>query len=479
MNRNVLLITCDQLRADTLGCCGNSVIRTPKIDTLADRGTNFTKMFVAYPICAPNRGTLATGRYPSVHGLRQNGMALPKRELTFMEVLRQKGYATAAAGKMHFGPQWRFGDDPRSLRDPGATLAINPQPAPTEMPWHGFTEAWITEDHRVGPYADYLKELGYDPWADPHSFSYPQHQTVRSAFPAKHHQTTWITDRSIDFLRKQTGERPFLLWTSFVAPHHPFVVPAPYDTMYNPEGMPLPHFDEKEPERWPEKYLHKYLRTEGSHEAIGMNRLSDHEWQRIRAYYYGSITHIDEEVGRLLGALEEKGMMEDTVIVFTSDHGEMLGDHHLLFKGTTYDEVTRVPFIVAEPGGRQSVCDSLCCSIDVMPTLLDLAGVGIPASVQGKSLEPCLRSPGTTVRDCVLIETQFPDVRALRTDSELFSWHGPNRQGELYDLDDDPFAQRNLWDMPKADRLQKRLLDIMVLEMAANTDPLPKKEGFC
>ncbi len=476
--KNILFITCDQLRADTLGYSGNSVIRTPNIDSIAARGLNFKKMFTAYPVCAPNRATLATGRYPSVHGLRWNGMILPEHEITLMEVLRRSGYATAGVGKMHFGPQWRFGGDSRFLRDPGPEMAINPQPSPDEMPWYGFERAWITEDNRVGPYADYLKEQGYDIWDDPHSFSYPQHQTVRSAYPVAHHQTTWIADRSIDFLREQTDDRPFFLWTSFVAPHHPFVVPAPYDTMYSPEDMPLPNFDPDEPKKWPEAYYNKYTRTEGSHEAIGMSRLSNADWQRIRSYYYGSITQIDDQIGRILKTLEEKGMLRNTIIVFSSDHGEMLGDHHLVFKGTTFDEVTRVPFLVAVPGGQESECEGLCCSIDVMPTLLDLVGVGIPGGVQGESLTPCLNNPARRLREEILIEKDG-GKRALRTENALLSWHGIKQRGELYDLKKDPHAVNNLWDKPEVADLQKNLTDRLIHQMALNTDPLPVRTGFC
>jgi arylsulfatase len=477
--KSILLITCDQLRADCLGCYGNKIIRTPSIDSIAARGTRFENMFTAYPVCAPNRATLATGRYPSVHGLRRNGMFLPKSEVTMMEVLRQHGYATAGVGKMHFGPQWRFNPDGSPLCDPGPEMAVNPQPEPWELPWYGFEEAWITEDNRVGPYAEYLTEQGYDVWADPHNFSYPQHQTVLSAYPVEHHQTTWIADRSIDFLDKQTGERPFFLWTSFVAPHHPFVVPAPYDTMYNPEDMPLSNFDETETEHWPEAYMRKYTLSEGSHEAIGMNKLTDADRQRIAAYYYGSITQIDEQIGRLVDILREKGMLEDTIIVFTADHGEMLGDHHLMFKATTYDEVTRMPLIVSLPGGSEAHCEGLCCSIDIMPTVLDLVGAAVPGGVQGTSLQACLEEPDLSVRDSVLIETQYPTQRAVRTEQALMSWHGPGRQSELYDLRTDPAQQVNLWNRVGFEKLQQEMTELLMEQMALNVDPQPVRAGVC
>ena len=208
------------------------------------------------------------------------------------------------------------------------------------MPWYGFERVWLTEDHRVGPYADYLRAHGLDPWADPHSFSYPQNVTVRSIYPEEHHQTTWVADRAIEFLQEHPAERPFFLWTSFVHPHHPFTPPAPYDTMYDPAQMPLPAWDEAEVAGWPERYRHTYFRDGDSYEAVGMYRITDAEWQRTKAFYYGMVSLIDKQVGRLMDVLRRRGLLENTLVVFTADHGEMLGDHHMVFKGTTYDCIT-------------------------------------------------------------------------------------------------------------------------------------------
>lgn len=261
---NVLLITCDQLRKDSLGCYGNPAIRTPHIDAVAERGARFERVFTAYPVCAPNRASLATGRYPSVHGLRNNGVFLPREELTLMEVLRRRGYATYGVGKMHFGPQWRFPPDGGPLQDPTPDLAVDPQPEPWEMPWHGFEQVLITEDHRVGPYEAYLASHGFDVWADPHSFTYPQHICAPSVYPEEHHQTTWVGDRTLDYLDAHVSGRgadgdPFFAWMSFVHPHHPFVPPAPYDTLYRAEDMPLPVWgDEEEVDGWPEAYRAKH-----------------------------------------------------------------------------------------------------------------------------------------------------------------------------------------------------------------------------
>lgn len=483
MPPNILVITCDQLRKDTLGCYGDPVVQTPNIDRLAETGVRFERTFTAYPVCAPNRASLATGRYPTIHGVRHNGIFLPDEEMTLMETLRRRGYATYGTGKMHFGPQWRFppGDGP--LKDPKPDWAVNPQPESWELPWHGFEQVQITEDHRVGPYGDYLAHHGYDVWADPHSFTYPQHITARSVYPEEHHQTTWIGDRSLDFLADHPAGQPFFLWSSFVAPHHPFTVPAPYDTMYAPAAMPLPTWSETEVAGWPDAYRDKHFKTEGGHEAIGMHTLSDAEWQRVRAYYYGMISLIDKQVGRLLAMLDRRGMLEETIIAFTSDHGEMLGDHHLVFKGTTYDDVTNVPLILTGPGiTSRGSRETLACSIDLMPSLLDLAGIPEPAGVQGLSLTRALADPGARLRDAVLIENAGVR-RSVRTDDALLTWHGVGQRGELYDLTTDPLCQHNLWDeasQPGAQAtLKTRMLDRLVALMAENVDPLPPRVGAC
>lgn len=480
MAPSILLITCDQLRKDSLGCYGHPIVRTPNIDRLAQHGVRYERLFTAYPVCAPNRASLATGRYPTIHGVRHNGIFLPKDELTLIEVLRRGGYATYGAGKMHFGPQWRFPPDGGPLNDPQPEWAVDPQPESWELPWHGFEQVQITEDHRVGPYGDYLADHGYDVWADPHSFTYPQHICARSVYPEAHHQTTWVGDRSLDFLRDHPADRPFFLWTSFVDPHHPFTPPAPYDTLYDPEAMPIPMWEEGEAERWPEAYRRKYAATKGSHEAIGMATIADGEWQRVRAFYYGMITLIDKQVGRILALLEHRGLLEDTLIAFTSDHGEMLGDHHLVFKGTTFDEVTNAPLILSGPGVncQGDSRTALASTVDLMPTLLELVGLPTPVGVQGQSLVPSLTNREHAHRDAVLIENAGVR-RSVRTNHSLLTWHGAGTRGELYHLDSDPHCHRNLWGLPAHAALQEAMLGQLVQLMAENVDPLPPRVGAC
>lgn len=480
MPPNVLLITCDQLRKQSLGCFGNEIVQTPNIDRLAAQGVRFDHAFAANPVCAPNRASIATGRYPTIHGLVRNGTALSDAEITLMEVLRERGYATYGVGKMHFGPQWRKPPDGGPLKDPPPDWAINPQPADDDLPWHGFEHVQITEDHRVGPYADYLADHGYDVWDDPHSFTYPQHICVRSAFPKEHHQTTWIGDRSIDYLTAHPADQPFFLWTSFVRPHSPMVPPAPYDTMYNPDAMPLPLWDEGEVDLWPEAYRKRHFADGETHSSIGMYKIPDAEWQQVKAFYYGMITHIDDEIGRMIATLEARGMLENTLILFTTDHGEMLGDHHLMFKGTSYDVVTNVPIIIRQPDSPApgAMRHLLASSIDLVPTVLDLLGIPTPHGVQGQSLAPALDDDAYTLRDAVLIEYSN-GRRAVRTHDALLTWHGPGQRGELYDLREDPGCVSNLWNREDKATLQQRMLDTLIALMVDNVDPFPPRVGAC
>jgi arylsulfatase A-like enzyme len=397
-----------------------------------------------------------------------------------MQVLRAAGYGTYGAGKMHLGPQWEFPADGSAIIDPDPATAISPQPGEDEYPWYGFDRVALTEDHRMGPYGEYLAAQGLNVWDDLHSASFPQHATVRSPFPEDHHQTTWITDRAIEHLQAHPSDRPFFLWVSYVHPHHPFNPPAPYDAMYAAEDMPLPVWDEAEVEGWPDAYRQKFLAKAGGHEAVGMCDLGNADWQRIKAYYYGMISLIDKNVGRLIDALRERGQLENTIVVFTTDHGENLGDHRLLFKGTTYDCVTGVPLIVSWPGCRQpgTSRDLLCSSIDIMPTLLDLAGVSHPerSAMQGVSLLPALKGRRAAVRDALLIENAGVR-RSVRTRDALLTWHGAGKRGELYDLESDPDCLHNLWSSSEAAGLQWRLIDTLVRLMAENVDPLPVREG--
>lgn len=480
-NPNILLITTDQHRLDSIGCYGNPDIRTPHLDSIASEGFRVDNMFVAAPVCAPNRASLVTGRMPSVHGVRVNGIPLPKKELTLMEYLRRNNYQTFAAGKMHFGPQWHFPPEGQTMVDPDPNLGIDPQPSEDSFPWYGLEQARLTEDHRIGPYGDYLKSHGFDVLTENHSANYPQSSLTPSPFPRQLHQSAWITDEALSFLENRENERPFFLWASYVHPHHPFNPPRPYDTLYNPSEMPLPKQNPHEYGQWPEAYIIKREAHGDGHEAVGMSKFTSRNWQEIKANYYGMISDIDDHLGRLFQELKMKGLWDDTVVLFTSDHGELLGDHGLLFKGAFWDCITRVPCIVkpalSSPveGGPDRF--GFSSTLDIFPTLLHLANIDSPRPnpIQGRSLFSNSCGLPRQRRSFVLIEDG--ERRALRTEEALFVWHGRGLRGELYNLKEDPQCFQNHWDNPDYTEIRHQLYDTLLDAIAKNYDPLCKKEG--
>lgn len=472
--RNILFITCDQLRKDSLGIYENEVIRTPNIDAMFRHGVRFTNMFTAFPVCAPNRGAIATGRWPKVNGLLDNGYMLPHEEQTMMDTFRSNGYVTYGVGKMHFTPQWQWDMDDRGKG------AINPQPDPGELPHYGFDHCTITEDHRIGPYSDYLREHGYDPWEDPHSFSMgKQHRTEASPYPEEHHQTTWITDRALDYLCSHKREKPFFMWLSYVDPHHPFNPPKPYDTLYNPADMPLPVYREGEHDKRNESFQ-EIFRGEGGvrYARTNFSRFKDSDWQRIKAYYYGMVTLIDKNIGRVIDYLKETGDLDTTVVVFTADHGETLGDHHLLFKYFPFDCVTAVPFLVMTPEmKRAKIVDTLCRSLEIMPTVLDLSGLPKPRFINGVSLIDQINGRPKELFDNILIEKS--DMKTVRSKKYRLTVYQDHDRGELYDLKKDPHNLENVWDENAYRDVKDHLISQLIARLNEVTDPRFRQIAQC
>lgn len=478
---NVIMISCDQLRKDALGCYDNPVIKTPNIDKLSQMGAKCEQMYVACPVCAPNRAAISTGRFPSINGVPENACVLPHDEITLMEVLRRAGYNTYGVGKMHFEPQWTFevGDYKSANNYKGGYGGSNPQPKPWKFPYHGFEKGCFSEDNRVGPYEEYLKEHGLSAWDDPHSFTYGQYVTVASSWPEEHHQTTWVANKAIEYIEGQPKDNPFFMWVSFIHPHSPFNPPKPYDTMYNPEDMPLSVSCENEFKEWPELYSNM-LHSKEADNLKAMCDFTGDDWKRIKAYYYGMISLIDKQVGKLIQQLKKNNIFENTIIIFTSDHGEMMGNHGLLLKNTQYDCVTNVPFIISncekiKPG---HVWDGLCQSTDIMPTILDLLNIRLPEGVQGKSIMSALNNSNTTIYNNVLIENS-KGIRTVRTLKARLSWHGKGKKGELYNLVNDPHCFDNLWDKPQSSGLQREMMELLIERLICNIDPLMKRRALC
>ena len=519
---NILFIHTDEQRADTLGCYGNSVIETPHLDRLASEGTTFEDGHCTHPLCCPSRGTLLTGRYPSAHGLWRNGLHLPETERTIAELLRDAGYRTGLLGKGHFQP-WH--GDPDEFEESHSTHAFEDESRVWDFwstfdgPYYGFDHLAMTYQHGHrevcgGHYGHWLREEHPDTLAlFPQSAALeptdPAYNTWKSAVPVEVHSSRWVADQTIAFM-DEAGDDPFFAWVGFPDPHFPYNPPAPYCYSFDPADVPLPV--DPTGEVWDEdvpRYITYHLEEKY---GVDWRTMPEAVQREIIAHYYAMVDLVDDEVGRILDALDARGLADDTVVVFTSDHGDWLGDHGLFQKGIPHTRgLTRIPWIVrwpgvAEPGRRLSAPAS---QVDMVPTLLDAAGVDSPYGVQGETLRPVLRGEREGVRPFALVEHRH---EAYREDSELVqslsddvvdelsamdnivNWTdedtfvqtvyaeghrlsyvtGVERDyGELFDLRADPDEMENLWlaDPERRCRMYPYLVDALLHA----GDPLPER----
>jgi len=505
---NILFIVTDQQRWDTLGCYGNDIVETPNLDALAEDGVLFEDTHCTHPLCTPSRASLLTGRYPSTHGLWRNGVPLDEDETTVADVLGENEYDTGLVGKAHFSPY--HSDDPE--RFPESVRPAPDDPAEDwefwrefEGPYYGFDHLEISIGHgdygiNGGHYGLWLHENHRD---EAHLFdqehaledSDPAYPSWKSATPVELHSTTWVADRSIEYIEDHSDGEPFFLWAGIPDPHPPFDPPAPYCDMYDPEEVPLPV--DREGTVWEDVDLPRYV----EHYYLEREKVPDPSVEKIReivAHYYGMVSLIDDAVGRMLAALEREGIADETLVVFTSDHGEWLGDHGLWTKGAVHTRgVTQVPMMFRWPGVGQSGrrVSSVASQIDLVPTLVDAAGVEIPYGAQGTSLRPVLTGEREAVRPYALVEhyheayrddwgmgavvnwTDEPIVmKTLITDEHRLSEvEGIETDyGELFDREADPGETDNRWfdDTEIRDRLR---IDLLHAVMEAE-DPLPERE---
>jgi arylsulfatase len=458
---NILLICTDQQRFDALGAYGNPHIATPNLDRLAADGVLFENCYVQNPVCAPSRASLMTGRYVAAHGLHANGVDIAPDSEMFTKLLADDGYDCGLVGKFHLGACFAGRSEPRL--DDGFRVfrwAHDPYPGSSENAYH----RWLRAAHPDLYAQACAGEAGWD------------------TLPTEAHYSRWIGDETIDFLAsaRQDG-KPFFFVANFFDPHHGFGAPPEYRARYDAAALPPPVAADGELESKPPVFTEASKRSYAGH-ARGFAEYTDDELAEVRAAYYAMVTLVDDEVGRILDALEAEGLADDTVVVFTSDHGEMLGDHQLMLKGPFhYDCAVRVPLIVRWPGrfapARRA---ELVQWVDLGPTFLDLAGLAPSPRHQGASLRGLLTGEDTTWRDWALC--QYRDsghaydppvhVTMLRHDRwKLVVHHGGpasrrERTGELYDLAADPDELVNRWADP-AHRdvrigLQELLIDVLV-----------------
>jgi arylsulfatase A-like enzyme len=524
---NFLLFITDQHRADFLGCYGHPVLRTPHIDSIAAQGTAFDRFYVASPVCMPNRASLMTGRMPSVHGVRSNGIPLSMNAVTFVDLLRDAGYRTALIGKSHlqnftsWAPLVRRPAARAGYREPsdGLVQALrndlgepkyeqetpehwSAPDARVRTPFYGFEHVSLVRAHGDQPGGDYDRWLAeHDPKASallgpanglPHDYTVPQ--AYRTAIPAELYATSFIGDRAEAWLRDSDADAPFFLMVSFPDPHHPFNPPGKYWDMYRPEQFDVPEAFRRND--WTPPPLVRNIITEreaGKANLTGMNTIavSAREAQEARALTCGMIACIDDAIGGVLAALARSGRRDDTVVMFTSDHGDHLGDHRLMLKGAEqYQSIVRVPFIWSDPkaSGYPARAAALGSTLDISATVLERAGIEPFSGIQGVSLMPALRGAAGP-RDSVFIQYDHqhpspgtdmpPRVHTLIDGRYRVSvFHGTG-WGELYDLEADPGEFKNLWDDPAHAATRARMTERLLLTEIEHVDrvPLPTRRA--
>jgi arylsulfatase A-like enzyme len=514
---NFLFIITDQHRADHLGCGGNQVVQTPNIDRIAAKGTRWDRFYVANPICMPNRASIMTGRMCSAHGARHNGIPLSKDHTTFVELLRDAGYRTGLIGKSHlqsftglpatnqFEPEAGLHTPSPGLRD---AIKNNRHSADYDLEvvpkwdrplaervdgdFYGFEHMEVAADHADKASGDYLlwarsQRQDFDQLVGPEN-ALPDNrikapQAWRTAVPEELYSTTWIADRSEAWLEERaTEDEPFFLQMSFPDPHHPFTPPGKYWDMYDPADIELPATFGKG-DLPPIRAMRKAM-EQGTDSRDNQNpfAVTEDEARSIIALTYGMITMIDDAIGRVLNRLDELGLANDTVVIFTSDHGDYMGDHGLMLKLLLhYQGIIRVPFIwhdPSEPTGGQT--DSgLASSIDIGPTILARAGIQPFNGIQGRDLHSS-QSPEAVIieEDSQRLMTGFDRpqrVRTVVTDQYRMSLREGEDWNELYDLLDDPGETKNLYDDPQGIAARQKLTEVMLRRMIALQDraPLP------
>ena len=461
--KNILFIMCDQLRADNLSCYGHPHISTPHIDALAAKGTRFTRAYVQAPVCGPSRMSYYTGRYTFSHGATWNFVPLPVGERTLGDYLRPTGMRVAVVGKTHHEP------DVAGMNWLGLSAAEGPGKL---IATGGFEEYW--RDDGIHPdaktphdlaYNQYLRAKGFDganPWHDWANAGIDDKGQLASGWllrnahlparlPDEFSETAYTVNRGMDFIAEQ-GDSPWCLHLSFIKPHWPYIASPPYHNMFGREDCLPPVRSEEERS---DKANPIFRGFQEHPESVSFSK--DEVRLNMQPTYLGLVKQIDDHLGRLMAFLEKSGRMDDTLIVFTADHGDYQGDHWQGEKEFMYEQGVCVPMIVVDPdekSKRGMVSDALIEAVDMVPTFLDALEIEIPDHIiEGRSILPLLRGEQSAIREAVFSELDFaiyPTARKLglkpndarmvmcRTARWKLVHFGPGLPPQLFDMQEDP-----------------------------------------
>jgi len=433
---NILLLMADQLRADCLGCYGNRVIHTPNIDRIASEGVTFTGAYTSVPSCTPARSALLTGLSPWHHGMLGMTNFASRYPLEKPRALAEAGYFTTAIGKNHFYP----------IRNP-----------------HGYHQMLLDEhcsywfgkaEHDLAAAASSEERCDYEAWfwsqmptGNPHATGLGWNDYRGKAFvlPERLHATTWTGDTAVNFIRTYQRPEPFFLKVSFIRPHSPYDPPPRLMKKYEDASIPPAAAG---------NWARRYIPRSGPSNDIWHGELPPAEIRRSRQAYYGSVSHVDEQIGRILETLDQRKLLDQTLIVFLSDHGDMLGDQHLWRKTYAYEPSAHIPMLMRWPTGMLSSPRGIKRREpvelrDILPTFLEAAGTSASRPIDGRSLLSLVREEGRGWREWIDLEHNIcyspaNHWNALTDTHWKYLFHAQDGEEQLFHLDEDPKELRDL-----------------------------------
>ncbi len=497
---NILLITSDQHHWNALGI-NNPEVCTPNLDKLAKEGTVYDRAYTVNPTCTPARASIITGQYPSQHGAWSLGTKLPDDAHTVGDDFKTAGFKSALVGKAHFQP----------LASTVAYKSLEAYPILQDLdfwrsfhgPFYGFDQVELARNHTDDPhvgqhYAIWMEEKGLENWREHFATrgDSGSRQKHTWSLPEEYHYNTWIAEKSNAILTECADKKEkFFLWASFFDPHPSYLVPEPWDKMYDPAKVTVPSIQEGEHANNPPHFamtqeespdFSSYAEPDGNFLHGCHSHLRDKKsLAKDIAIYYGMVSCMDKYIGKILDTLEELGLKEDTMVVFTTDHGHFFGHHGLQHKGPFhYEDMIKIPFIVSCPGTvpQDKRSNALQSIVDLPVTFLKLNDIPVPRTMTGLDQSAVWKGEKAAVRDHVLIENRHnPTTLFHKTyinDRYKITVYYNQPYGELFDLQADPSEVNNLWDHPGSARLKSELL-LKLTHADMGIEPLwmPRIEG--
>ena len=455
----------DQQRWDAVGVNGNPDIKTPNLDQMAEQGVNFDHFFVQNPVCMPSRLSFLTGEYPSTLRIARNGVPVPENTITLPKLLNNYGYTSANIGKLHFLPH--SNRDHRNMHPSYGFdhLEISDEPGCYEDAYR----AWV---RRQAPDQLDFISLGLPPQAETYyramgikdNIQHPPERFPRRALAFRGRSdcthTAFVADRTMKYIQ-QHRNRSFLCIAGFYSPHSPWVAPQEFLDIYEPDELTLPKFPPQVDAKRSESFF------------------SDAELRSAHHGYYAMVSEVDYHVGRIIDCLDEFGLAENTIVIFTSDHGEWLGEHLRYGKGVpAHDCISRVPLIIRWPEGVFSsgrTVDGIAEGVDVVPTILETAGIPVPYHLQGRSLLPALQGELFIGRESALTEGE--GVKALRTARYRYVSYADGRE-LLFNLEEDPYAYQDVANEPSHARTLAEVRHQMLVHLLQIERPIPRMWAY-